>query len=321
MKILVPQGIGDSVWCLFKVQDLVAKKGDGVIDLLVAAWYDNPMESRAVDFLRKFKFVHSANVFIMPRRINEGPVLQPGPPADENGYYRYIPDGPDAQIGDFDYALMPNAPLEKGIRLENWLPEIATNWKIMDDFVFTQQEEDFGNDFKRKMGNYVIFFMASLDGNTSSGHNRNALWTNKEWIELGEMLHARYNVNIVVVGTTWDESYYEYKIKPFVHTKPHWHNTISTWPIGHTLSVVKRSSLMVSYQSGLGNVAHYMGKPLAMFWRPKGDSISSHHYVSFEESMASAWARPDFLKRNLLLPCVYGKHKVNDILEFAKKHL
>jgi hypothetical protein len=318
MHVLVPQGIGDSVWCLFKIQDLVNKLKPGPIDIHIACWHVDETEKRALPFLERFSFVNSVAMYVMPRNNNDGPILLPGSPADKNGIYRYIADGPHPELPGIDYVMVPNEPLERAIRLENWLPDIATNWNIMDEFRFTDNELHYANEFRTIHGPFVAFFMASLAGNTVSGHNRNGLWSPAEWIELGDRLHNKYGVQIVVVGTTWDADYFARCIGPHVNQKPHWHNCISEWPIAQTYAVLNKARFLVSYQSGIAIVSHYLGKRVAVFWRPKGDSISRASYVSFEEGMASAWARPDFLSANNLMPCIYGRHKIDDIMQFAE---
>jgi len=316
MKILVPQGIGDSVWCLLKIQSLAKEEP---IDIRIACWHRNSIEDRALSFLKRFKFVNSVEMYEMPRNKNDGPVLLPGPPADENGIYRYISDG-KTTLPDIDYVMIPNTPLEKAIRLENWLPELETNWQIMNEYQFDQKELKIAEDYYNDNKEFVIFFMASLAGNTTSGHNRNSLWRPEEWVDLGDKLHNKLGVNIVIVGTTWDEDYYHHSIKKLIKNKTYWKNCISKWEISQTYAIINKSRFVISYQSGIGIVSHYLGKPVAIFWRPKGDSISPNSYVSFEEGMATAWANPEYLASNRLMPCIYGRHKVNDILDYIEKN-
>lgn len=320
MRILVPQGIGDSAWCLLKVQDLVRKLAPGPIDLRVACWHKNATEARAIPFLQRFSFVNSAELYVMPRNGNQGPVLLPGQAADSYGIYRYIPDGPPyPKLLDIDFVMSPNAPLERGIRLEWWLPGLELNWDIMSDYQFADGENAYADRLADGMGPYVVFFMASLANNTTAGHNRNALWTPYEWVELGERIHEKYGVQIVVVGTTWDEDYYAQCVQPMVAHKLYWNSYISRWSISQTLAAVRRARFVVSYQSGIGIAAHYMNVPTAIFWRPKGDSITPHGYISFEEGMASAWARPADLATGRLMPCIYGRHRLHDIIAHADR--
>ena len=75
-------------------------------------------------------------------------------------------------------------------------------------------------------------------------------------------------------------------------------------------------ALVVSYQSGIGICAHYLGAPTAMWWRPKGDSAAAHAHISFEEAMAHCWTNPAY--RGRYLPLIYGRCSVEDIVTFAR---
>jgi hypothetical protein len=320
MRFLVPQGLGDSVWCLLKVKDLTRRMGGGPIDLRVACWRRNELEERALDFLRRFNFVNSVESYVTPRCGNHGPVLLPGPAADSNGYYRYMADGPCPDMPGVDYALMPNAPLERGIRLEEWLPGVETDWEVMRHFLQTRGELLAANDLRRTLGEYVVFYTASLAGNTAAGHNRCGIWRPEDWAALGDWAHERYGVQVVLTGASYDRDYWERFLRPLVAGKGFWHDFIGSWPIAQTMAVLDQARFVVSYQSGIGITSHYLGRPVAIFWRKKGDSISpGSAYVSFEEGMSSAWARPDAVSSGKLMPCIYGRHGVSDIATHAAK--
>lgn len=312
MTILVPQGIGDSIWALHKVQDLARQHGASVIEIAIACSADTPIEARALEFISRFDFVGSVRMYPMP--VVEGAagcLLLPGPPADEQGYYRYIPDGPPGEsLPGIDYVMMPNAPLERGIRLEQWLPEYATNWKLMKHFSFLAEEENFG-EMVRASGPYVVFQLGSLAANTISGHNRGPLWHPGDWHALGFELEKRFGLRIVMVGAVYDRDY----INESLHSPKSWIDLVGGYGIGYTLAVVKRAAFAITYQSGIGILASYFGVPTGIFWRPKGDSVSADSYVSFEEEMASAWVRPEMLRAGKHLPLIYTKCHVTGILE------
>lgn len=309
MNFLVPQGIGDAVWALLKVQDIAAKF-DNIVNISIACQNkNNSAETRALEFVKRFKFVSNAEMYEMPMSGQGSCVLLPGPIADENGYYRYIPDG-ETSLKDIDYVLMPNAPLERGIRIEDWLPEYEINWRIMEDFVFDDAFVE---------GQYVIFFTSSISNNTLSGHNRNGLWSPAQWVTLGRRIQNELNCKIVVVGADYDKSYFTDYIKPLLSSNDEWIDIIGICEIGKTFSIVKNSRFVIAYQSGIGIVANYMGVPAAMFWRIKGDSISPEYYISFEEKMAEAWANPAMIEQNKYLPLIYGRHDENYIIDEIKK--
>src|ERR1022692_3044177 len=178
MNFFVPQGIVDSIWAMTKIQDASKKLGGKTIDVKIACGnINNQVEVRALEFIRRLSFVNSAEMYVMPSIGQKEPVLRIGE-AIEDGYYRYLPDG-KTDLKDIDYVMIPNAPLERGIRLENWLPEFETNWDVMKEFHF----EDIEMKFAEKLSEikYVTFFVGGLSSNTDAGHNRQGLWKPEDW--------------------------------------------------------------------------------------------------------------------------------------------
>lgn len=308
MNFLVPQGIGDAVWALLKIEDVNRKMDGGPINVRIACFHDNEVEKRALEFMRQFEFVNSAEMYKSPRINQSGPSLMPGEPSDKDGYYRYVPDG-RAMIGllpRIDYVLMPNHPLERGIRLENWLPQFETNWRIMDSFRFKSEDVTLADSLIPER--FAVFFCGSLAGNTTDGHNRGPIWKPEDWVRLGEEMRSKYGLDIVIVGADYDREYYEQKIIPLL-TVP-WTNLIGKLSIGATFAVTRKAKFVISYQSGIGIVSSYLGVPVAIFWRRKTDSVSSTRYISFDETMASAWAPPEMINMGKHLPLVYARHDV-----------
>lgn len=314
MNVLIPQGIGDAIWAIHKLQDLTRKKGDGTVHVYIACFGTGMGESRALEFTRRFGFVKTAEMYIMPRIDQQGAVLLPGIPADEKGYYRYIPDGVPGALPGIDYVLMPNAALERGVWLERWLPEIETNWDVMSDFQFIKGELDRAEDLRRQ-GEYVVFFLGSEGSNTTAGHNRGGIWKPEDWIDLGRRIKEELGFRIIVVGEKYDESYFSKYIKGRLDCL----SLIGRTGVGDVFAITKKSRFVISYQSGVGIVSSYFGVPTGIFWRAKGDSISSDSYVSLDEAMASAWVNPWMISQEKHLPLIYGRHDVQYIMEEVKR--
>lgn len=308
MKFLIPQGIGDSIWALTKVQSIAEQHGEKTIDIVMNTSGMNSREQRALDFVLGFDFVNSAgmkqvNIMQLPYNI----------PTDDCGYFRYIPDGPSSVVG-IDWTLMPNSAMERGIRLENWLPEYKTNWRIMDHFQFVPSSLIRSKTIKKTFGDFCIFFLGSKEGNMTDGHNRGSIWKPEDWVTLGEFIQHSLELNIIAVGAEYDKSYFEELVLGNGSTS-HWINLIGKTSINEVYALIRDARFVVSYQSGIGIVAEYLGIPTAIFWRQKGDSISSNFYASFDEKMNGAWSPPDMIASEKHMALYYGRHDVKYICD------
>lgn len=310
MKFLVPQGIGDSVWALIKMQSIMKQHGADKAHVYLNCSRFSEAECRSLEFVQRFDFVEKAEM--LKFNILDEPFI------DTHGRYNYIRDGwRHIDTHEAAYVLMPNHPLERGIALGDWLPQFECNWDIAKHFKFREEEILDADRLHAVIGDYAVFFMGSLASNTTSGHNRGTIWTHTDWINLGNWLHERYGLNIVVVGAPYDLDLYNGWIHPNVKDKKWWHSTVGKMGIGSTFATCKRAKLVISYQSGVGIFSHYMNVPLGIFWRQKGDSVSPNHYISFDESMASAWANPRTLGEGRHMSLIYGKHD----LEYVKNEI
>jgi hypothetical protein len=308
MKFLVPQGIGDSIWALTKVQSIAESFGDKTIDIVINVGSSDVRECRAMDFILGFDFV---NTFGM-KRVD---IIQPPREilTDVDGHFRYIPDGPDSVKG-IDWTLMPNAAMERGIRLEDWLPEYKTNWNVMEHFKITQLASRRGLEIENSLGQYCVFYMGPLVGNTKAGHNRGPIWKPEDWIALGKFIQEELRLGIVVVGAEYDKSYFQEYIHAY-RDSDSWLDLIGRTGIDETYSIISKSRFVVSYQSGIGIVAEYLRIPTAIFWRQKGDSISDEFYGSFDEKMNGAWSPPDMIASGKHMALYYGRHDVKYICD------
>ena len=317
MNFLLAQGIGDSVWGLFKAQS-IAKKYNSDVNVKVACWHQTKIDVRALDFIKRFDFIKKAEMYVMPPDIGKlGPVLKKGEPTNKNGIYRYINCGFTKKYKNIDFVLIANGSLEKGIPLDNWLPEYQTNWNMVKDhYKFTKEEFDIANSLENQIGSYAIFYLGPLNGNTIAGANRNELWKPKDWQNLGEMIHTKFGLKIVLVGAEYDLPYFNKNFKKYIEDKKYYINKIGQYKINQTFAVCKKSKFIISYPSGIGIFSHYLDVPCCIFNRPKGDSWHPQKYISFEESMADAWAYPNSSKNKKFLSAIYNKDTVESIFNF-----
>jgi hypothetical protein len=307
MRFVLPQGIGDCVWALFKIRAIRdAQDPGGAIDVRIACSATSNLESRALDFVRRFPFVDSAEMFVCGG-------LGSYPPVRPDGRYNYIEDGWYDFDGERYCVLVPNAALERGERLETWLPHYPIDWSIFDGFHIAAAERRMADKLHASIGDYAVFYPGPLMGNTTNGHNRNALWRPADWVELGRQIRHDLGLRIVVVGASYDESYYAQ------WRQATWTDLIGGTSLGELWSVTSRSRFVVSYQAGVGIVSTYLGTPTAIFWRPEGDSISPDFLLTFSEAMASAWVPPAILASGKHLPCIYKRDGVEQIMKWARR--
>jgi hypothetical protein len=306
LKFLLPQGVGDNFWVLSKIESVAKKYGATTIDVLLNCGDPSkPAQARALDFVRRFECVTNASMHV----VGDGTFLKPGPVADERGYFRYLDDGPSSLPG-VDFVMIPNGTLEKGIRLEHWLPEYEIDWDFPDKNLRFMMEEWSGSaQFLADTGPFAAFYLSGKSPNTVAGHNRNSLWTPSAWIELGRRI-AKTGLKIVVFGADYDRDYYDELIKPHVD----WVDTIGRWPLMTALAVIMRAKFMISYQCGLAMVPTYLGQKTLIFWRPHGDSLLPNAYVSCHEGMSTAWVSPKILAAGTYIPAFYGRHGVDWIV-------
>jgi hypothetical protein len=313
VKFLLPTGIGDSVWALHKIQAIRDKQDPGgPIDVSLVGSKDK-VDSRALDFVRRFRFVNSVDM--QPFSIQAyGPRVHP------DGTYNYIEDGMYEFNGEKYCVLIPNRTLEQGIRLEDWLPQYPIRWDIFHDFHIEIQERIQAADVHQQIGDYAVFYPGPLAGNTVEGHNRGPIWTPEEWVELGRRIHDEFGLHILVVGASYDMPYFDRMLAPLLHGREsYWTSLIGKTTLGTLWALTDRSKFVISYQAGVGIISTYRNTPTAIWWRPHGNSISSSHYLSFNEKMASAWVPPKVLDSGSHLPLIYGRHGVEYILSEVRQ--
>jgi hypothetical protein len=297
VKFVLPSGIGDCVWALHKIRAIANGRP---IDVIISGNANNEIERRALPFLKRFDFIRSAAV------LDVSVLIDHSDPADAKGRYRYVPDG----LKGNHHFLIPNATLERGERLETWLPEYPIDWKTMDSFDWSGTEK--GTEAGKKLQPFAAFYLGPETGNTGEGHNRGSLWTPGQWVELGKALTDR-GLQIAIVGASYDRSYWERFVRPEVERSGmQWVDMIGKFEIGETFAFLREAKLLCSYQCGLAIVGHYIGMNVITWWRRAGASIHPHRLISFNEAMKDSWTNPALADR--YIGAIYGRETVADLL-------
>jgi Glycosyltransferase family 9 (heptosyltransferase) len=293
----LPSGIGDVAWALTKIRSIAAGRP---IEVVLAGDPREEVNHRAVPFLKRFPFVEKVTVADVPILYSREE------PNDSRGRYRYLSDGERAGM----YYLVPNAVLEAGRRLEEWLPEHPCDWKVFDEFCWVGTER--AQELALAMDPFVVFYLGPERGHTDEGHNRGWLWEPSHWVELGRAMHER-GMSVCVVGASYDRSFWEKYVKNGVeHNGQAWVDLIGKLEIGETFKLLKRARCVFAYQSGLAICNVYFGGRTVSWWRPDGNSAHPDRLVSFDERMAASWVPPG--REGNYLGCIYGREAVSDIV-------
>lgn len=312
INIACPSGVGEAWWVNSKLRAIKEHlHADRVVVNVV-----NSSFNRAAAAHRMFPWVNDV-------RFVHFPIQPAGKVRSDKGSYEYLPShvGFHTPAGVMDWLLIPNQHIEEGHRLDTWLPD------------FTSDNEDLGQHFKPSpkenivatkiaeevfgVQDYALLYLGPLAGNTTAGHNRNHLWTPENWIELISAIHKVTGLHFIVVGeAAHDLSYLSEVIQPLLyrHNMPYVHNAIGmTETTNEVYTLAKKAKFFISYQCGLGIGAVYLGVRTVMWWRPNGDSISSHTSISPNEEMRHVWAPKKYLNGTYLHQ-VYTKCSPTSIL-------
>ena len=289
--VCVPSGIGDALWALSKMRDWLTVRGlaaKDAVDVILCGG----APYRALELIERLDFVRRASYSDL--RVTEADYTAP------DGSYNYAPSQPDWH-GRHCWLLQANKHLEQGGRLEDWFPHYRTDWTMLERYRRDEAADAFAADLAARLGRYAVLFAGSLGGNTTWGHNRNALWQPGQWRELADGFRKE-GLRIVWVGAEYDRSYFEHLGMDVADV-----DGVGKWPLLQTLVVIDHATCMVAYQSGLAVYAAWRGVPCGMFWRPYGDSIDPSAFVSFRETMASGWVQRKAVAEGNYLPLIYTR--------------
>ncbi len=306
LRIALPAGIGDCVWPLLKVPDLLARTGAGRAEI---AFCGGPPH-RSQEFLERFDFVYRAYPCDLSVVEESNPILP-------SGGYNWTPSG-QGWHGRFDYVLVANAHLERGERIETWLPELATDWQLPRRWLYTAAEIAAAAERRQEIGRYVACYLGPTQGNTTAGHNRGPRWSPADWLQFWAGLPA--DVAVVLVGAAWDRDYFEQHVQPLLPQRQgrFFLDLIGRTSIAETFAAIQLAQAFVGYQSGLVVWSALLGVPTVGFWRAAGDSIEADRYLSFAEAMATCWTPPGAVESGRYLGAIYGRTQPADLSNWGE---
>ena len=309
MKFLLPPGVGDSLWALMLVRSIRDRHfpGDPRIDVqITCSSLGDPPQQRALEMVRRFSFVTSAEMLVTPLVRNDRPQT------DELGFPNYVPNGWDE--AEQRFTIIPNDWLDRGKRLEEGMPEYKVDWKIFESFPFFLPDFAVAHDLLKTLcgQRFCAIYAGPLAANTIGGFNRGAIWTPEDWLAVVTAC-VHKGIIPVFVGASYDRSYYEEKLLPLlgpipaVHSGFKWIDLIGkTSSLAEVFYLCTLAEFVISFASGIGIAASYLGARTVFFFLAYGDSCYPTAFFSPHDNMTHSWVNPEHLFKGNHIGLVYG---------------
>lgn len=270
--IRVCAGIGDNLWVLqklvnagqkfhFKIAGDKPRRGHQIFDLL-------PQITASYEYAS----------------FDSGQVIK----RDASGCHN--PKGPQLKYSHFnkdDFYLCCNHHLERGQRLEEWLPDLETSY-LMD---YTTSDSDQNEAFRVLQGVTEDDLVIGLYGSCYSVLRHWNFWQPDTWALFADYLNlnAKRNVVFVVVGASFDLDLGQKMITELEGMTLTHRNCIGK-SLGCVVEVMKRMDAFFSFPSGLGVLSSSLNIPTMFFYPPHLDK------------MKNAWASPEAIETKRYVP-------------------
>jgi len=312
VTIAVPPGIGDSLWSMVKVPAIRAQYPNAKIVVVVQ---DCGAMNRSQEFLEAFDFVDEV-------RFGRMQITRPDEPqVNEDGSYNYVDSG--RNVLGYDYWLCANGALERGQTLDEWLPDIPTDWDIAQRWKLGPSGEKL-RESMRNQTPYVVFYPGPDAGNMGmegEGQNRGSYWRIDDWVLLARSLVHEYGLNVILVGANWDQdmTYAGRLIDRLSSFESRVINLVGTTTVHEAFAVCQAAKAIIGYPAGISIFSCWLGVPAVMWQRAYGDSIHPRRLVSFSERMKRNMMPPYVYERESYIPLVYGRCTAASIIEDMRR--
>lgn len=165
----------------------------------------------------------------------------------------------------------PNRHLEEGMRLEEWLPDLPTNFH----YDINIPEEDV-----LRAANKLARFPRPLIGISAASYRGSEAWKTwgyAEWSPYLRWLHGELGGTILLLGGFWDDL-------TDTLADDGWPSLVGRTSVGTVMEILKRLDYYVGFSSGLGIIRTVLNKNVFMMW------------PDFQMELSRSWAPPEMLE-------------------------
>jgi len=267
--IRVPTGIGDNIWLAqklvnqkekfhFQLSDAQPQRGKQIFDVLpqiTASCVYTPGLS--------YQNIYNASKQFLNKKWSD--------------------------IKDKDFALAINHNLENGKRIEEFLPDLKTSFRIKYD-IGVYDTEDAGFDIRPGTSRIGVY---------TSGNHMNKVWNgwnSREWFDLLQKIYAeKPNTVFYIIGAKWDLDLGSELITLLESNNIPAVNVIDQ-PLGYCIGLMKLLDYFIGFPSGMPILNESLGKDTFMFYpehlKPMMYAWADEKRIKEKKYMASLFCSP-----------------------------
>lgn len=179
--------------------------------------------------------------------------------------------------------IQPNKHLERGRRLEEWMPELPTDFHY--DITTTP--------FDVTMAEKALVDLKKPVFGISCASYRGAeawkTWGYPEWSEFLRMFQAEVGGTMLLLGGFWDDLTYTLASEGYP-------DMVGKTHIATAVEILKRLDGYIGFSSGLGVIGTVLRRPVFMMWpdfqKPLSESWASPETLETRQYVASPWREP-----------------------------
>jgi ADP-heptose:LPS heptosyltransferase len=264
--IKVCAGIGDSIWLIqklinsnerfhFQLPDQSPQRGRPLFDLL-------PQVTASVEYTPglSYKKLNRENIQAKKRRWMD--------------------------INDKTMYLTANQHLESGMRIEAFLPDLATSYRL--NYMTTENNSLAAENC---LNNHSMKYIGIYPSAYSNARNVGG-WDAENWFKLLKLLYKGKDICFVIIGAPYDVGITEPLMTELTSYGINHINTTGQ-PLGVVIELLKRLSYFIGFPSGLSIINETLGKDGVMFYQAK------------DRGIINMWADPGRIQNGNIKECLF----------------
>ena len=165
------------------------------------------------------------------------------------------------RLGESACWIQANTWLNAGNRIEDWLPDVDTNFHFEMNLPRRSLFQD-----------RVVLYTSSVATN-SAWHG----WDPGEWVQLIQMIHeTNPELKFLFVGASWDTDLTNLTYSSLQLVSPHIAKNADimlSLPLREVLACIRDARLLIGFPSGLPILSHFLATPTFMFYPAHLDKL------------------------------------------------